>query len=280
MKKTKSSKKIVLKITMSMTPANPSYAQIQIRNREEIKKRQALIDFERTNTLSLENLDERTLARKATDSIATVWASAHEPKPNRPVLKTTILMRNGGLLLKLDSSDALDWLHKDEIRERFLANIGSGANIKDRTYQTILSFVPIQFEPENEGHLRNFEDLNGIETNTVLKAEWIKLVKDRKEDQAVATLRLYHRDAKSVNKILNEDAYLYGRRIVPKKSKKEPIRCLFCQKYGHERCNCKSEHPRCGRCAKSHETNTCTVPRGAMKCANCLGPHPSYDRAC
>ena len=114
--------------------------------------------------------------------------------------------------------------------------------------------------PENyHVHDNHFEDLNGIETNMVLKAEWIKLVKDRKEDQAVATLRLYHRDANSVNKILNEGAYLYGRRIVPKIPKKEPIRCLVCQKYRHECHNCKSEHPRCGRCAETHKTNTCTA---------------------
>ena len=261
-------------------PTTLTYAQIQICNCEKIKKRQVLIDFDRTNNLSLENLDERTLARKSKDSIATIWASAPEPKPQRPILKSSTLMRNGGLLLELDSSESSDWLREDSTHKRLLANLGSGANIKDRTYQTILSFVPIQFDPADDDHLRQLEESSNITPYLILKAEWIKPIKDRKEEQQVATLRLYHQDTKLANKILCEGVHLFGKCITPKKPKKEPIRCLFCQKFGHERRNCKADHPRCGRCTEAHETKMCDAPRGAMKCANCLGPHPSYERSC
>jgi hypothetical protein len=159
-------------------------------------------------------------------------------------------------------------------------NIGSGACIKDRTYQIILQFVPTIFDPSNNLQLRQYEEQNGIAPNTVLKAEWIKLVNDRTPTQKVATLRTYHRDAGSANKVLSSGAYISGKRAIPKKPKREPIRCLFCQKYGHERRACRAEHPRCGRCAQSHETNVCNVQREEMSCANCSDSHPSYDRTC
>src|ERR1700679_2320649 len=71
-----------------------------------------------------------------------------------------------------------------------------------------------------------------------------------------------------------------NKRVIPKKPKKEPIRCLRCQKFGHERCDCKAEIPRCGKCANSHETAACTTDRFSSSCANCNGHHPSYDREC
>ena len=260
--------------------ASTTLAQMQMHNREEIKRRQVLIDFEKTDDLSLDILDERTLTRKATDTINTVWASTPEPKSPRPTLKSATLLHNGGLLLELDSPEAVDWLRKSETRERLLANIGSGACIKDRTYQIILQFVPVQFNPENDEHLRQYEEQNNIALKTVLKAEWIKPVKDRKKDQQVATLRTYHRDAGSANKILSSGAYIAGKRAIPKKPKREPIRCLFCQKFGHERRACRSEQLRCGRCAQPHETKTCTAQRQDLRCANCQGPHASFDRIC
>ena len=261
-------------------PPNVSYSQIQIRNRAEIKRRQVLIDFDRTEDMNLETMDEATLTRKTTDALSTIWAAAPEPKISHPKLKATTLMRNGGLLLELDSSEAAEWLKGDDIRGRFLTNIGSGANIKNRTYQVIVQFVPIQFNPEDNQHLRDYESFNGLPTGSILKAEWIKPVSDRKRNQRVATMRVYHRDALSVNKILSEGASVLGKRTVPKKPKKEPIRCLNCQTFGHERRDCKASDPSCARCAGAHETGSCDAERTDHKCINCLGPHPSFDRDC
>ena len=259
---------------------NTSHSQIQIRNREEIKRRQVLIDFDRTEDMNLEAMDEATLTRKTTDALNTIWAAASEPKLPRPKLRAATLLRNGGLLLELDSSEAAEWLKGDDIREDFLTNVGSGANIKNRTYQVIVQFVPIQFEPEDDRQLRDYENFNGLAPNSVLKAEWIKPVKDRKRNQRVATMRVYHRDAISANKILSEGASILGKRTVPKKPKKEPIRCLKCQNFGHERRDCRASNPSCARCAKAHETDSCEEEKANHKCMNCLGPHPSFDRDC
>ena len=121
-------------------------------------------------------------------------------------------------------------------RDTFLTNISSGTNIRDRTYQVITHFVPIQFDPEDDNHLCQVEIFNDLIPASLLKAEWIKPIKDWKHDQRVATLRMSLCDPISANKILKEGVSILNRQVVTKKPKKEPIRCLCCQCFGHERC--------------------------------------------
>jgi len=260
-------------------PPTLTYSQIQIHNREQIKKRQVLIDLKRTEELNLDMMNGETLTRKATDSLQTTWLGA-DPQPPRPKLKSSTMLRNGGLLLELDTTESAQWLKSEKVIEVFLGNVGSGAEIKNRSYQVIVHFVPIRFDPTNSEHVKEYEELNNIPLNSVLKAEWIKPVKERKENQRVATMRVYHRDAESANMILKNGAYVFGKRVEPKRPRKEPIRCLKCHKFGHERRDCKSQNSYCGKCSGTHETDECSATRDKYKCINCLATHPSYDRDC
>ena len=225
-------------------------------------------------------MDERTLTRKATDALRTCYAVAGDPKPTEVKLKAGTLLQNGGLLLELNTDEAALWLKSDEIINRFLENLGSGASVKNRTYQVIIQFVPVSFDPADDEHIKVFEEHNNIAEGSIAKAEWIKPVKDRKPNQKVATLRVYHRNAQSANTILKQGAYVFNKRVVPKRPHKEPIRCLRCHRFGHERRECKSQNVYCGKCSGIHETDTCREHPRAFKCINCLGPHPSYDREC
>jgi hypothetical protein len=202
------------------------------------------------------------------------------PQTPLPKLKSTILLRKGGLLLELDTSESAVWLKEASPRTSFLTNVGSGANINDRSYQVIAQFVPVQFDPTDPGQIQQFEAFNNLESQSILKAEWIKPIKDRKPLQRVATLRIFLRDAASANKILKAGAHIYNKRITPKKPKREPIRCLRCQRFGHERRDCNAILARCGKCAGNHETEACTIDYLATRCVNCDGRHPSFDRDC
>ena len=128
-----------------------------------------------------------------------------------------MLLRNGGLLLELDRSEAAGWLCNDANRTKILENIGSGASIKNRTYQVIVQFIPVQFEPQDDVALRQFEVSNDLQPNSTLKAEWIKPVEDWRENQRVAMARFYFKDAESANSILSKGAYIQGKKVVPKK---------------------------------------------------------------
>lgn len=257
-----------------------SHSHLQIQNREQIKRRQVLVDFKRTEELTLEAMNEETLSRKAKDSLRTTWTTAPSPKPENIKLKSITLLRNGGLLLELDTPEAASWLRSDGVTDKFLESIGSGACIKNRTYQVIVQFVPIQFNPEDEAQVREYEEHNNLPQNSILKAEWIKPIHERKANQKVATMRMLHRDAESANTILKQGAYVFDKRVEPKRPRKEPIRCLRCQRFGHERRSCTSNNAYCAKCTGTHETNTCRVPREDYKCVNCFKSHPSYDRDC
>ena len=178
-----------------------------------------LINFIRTSDLELDNFDEHTLSRKALKALNTTWITTADPKPTHPKLKTATLLHNGGLL-ELDSSTSANWLKEATPRNSFLSNLGLGAAIKDRSYQVIVQFVPTQFNPEDNNQLRLYEEFNGLEPLSVLKAEWIKPIKDCKPTQKVTTMRVYH---KSANVILKQGASIMNKRVIPKKPKKEPI---------------------------------------------------------
>ena len=190
-------------------------------------------------------MSETVLNRKTKDAINTVWAITPKPKLALPRVKVAVLLRNGGLLLELDRAEAAEWLCNDTNRTKILENIGSGASIKNRTYQVIVQFIPVQFELEDDEALRHFEAMNDLQPNSTLRAEWIKPVKDRREGQRVATVRFYFKDAKSANSVLSKGAYVPGKKVVPKKPRREPIRCLKCQLFGHERQHCTSREVRC-----------------------------------
>ena len=113
----------------------------------------------------------------------TAWAIAPQPKLEKPTVKAAVLLRGSRLLLELNSSGLADWLHKEANQKAFLNNVGSGANIKDRTYQVIVQFIPIEFKPDDDASLRQYEVVNGLEKGSVLKAGWIKPAQDRKPQQ-------------------------------------------------------------------------------------------------
>jgi len=210
-------------------PASPPnipmmlHSQLQIQNREHIKHKQVLIDFARTGDMALEVMNEETLTRKVKDSLVMTWTTTPEPKPTLVKLKSSTLLRNRGLLLEMDTAEAAEWLKNDDINGRFLEGIGSGASIKNRSYQVIVQFVPVNFNPTDDAQVRTYEELNGLPLNSILKAEWIKPVEERKPNQKVATLRMFHRDAASANSILKQGAHVFNKRVEPKRPWKEPI---------------------------------------------------------
>ena len=70
-----------------------THSQLQIQNWEQIKKRQVLINFEKTEDLELEIMDERTLNRKVADAIHTCLAISEHPTDVK--IKAGTLLRNG-----------------------------------------------------------------------------------------------------------------------------------------------------------------------------------------
>ena len=54
-------------------------------------------------------------------------------------------LRNGGVLMELDSEEAVTWFAGAAIRKRFLEKLHPAAAIKPRLYQFMVQFVPLTF---------------------------------------------------------------------------------------------------------------------------------------
>ena len=72
--------------------------------------------------------------------------------------------------------------------------------------------------------------------------------------------RFYHKNAKSANHVLSKTAYVLNKKTIPKKPRKELIKCLKCHQFGHKHRHCMAATVCCAKCACTHGTKECTVP--------------------
>ena len=86
------------------------------------------------------------------------------------------------MLLELNTDEAALWLKSNATINRFLENLGSGACIKNRTYQVIVQFVPVSFDPTDantggKGSITQWvhvEYMEGSETIRATFTQWVR----------------------------------------------------------------------------------------------------------
>ncbi|KAI0027450.1 hypothetical protein K488DRAFT_61564, partial [Vararia minispora EC-137] len=86
--------------------------------------------------------------------------------------------------------------------------------------------------------------------------------------------------AETANKFLLNGMVICSKRILGTKMKKEPVRCLKCQSYGHYTNTCLATEDICGKCRGKHHTVDC-VNSSSSYCVSCWADdHSSRDRIC
>ncbi|KAJ7762505.1 hypothetical protein B0H16DRAFT_1311730, partial [Mycena metata] len=196
------------------------------------------------------------------------------------------LQRSGSVLLHTSSTEAATWL-KANI-ESFLSCMGGTSIYKERLLNVVAQYVPVSFDPSQDGALRILESENNIPSGVLAKARWIKPVAQRNRGQKVAHAILGFSDPAAANIFLRQGIWVEGRSVSGHKLLPEPIRCLKCQGVGlnHIAANCPSIHDTCARCGEMHKTAACMVDDEARACANCRiakRPHEGHgaaDRSC
>lgn len=195
-------------------------------------------------------------------------------------LRSLLVLRNGGILLEFPSKQAVKWLKENDRLQKLADATGGKLTFKDRSYNIVVPFVPTSTLIEESEILRSIEVENELPTGSIGVARWIKPPRHREAGQRVAHALFRLTTPEAANKLINKGMYINLERFRPTKDKKEPLRCLKCQLWGHMAKDCKETRDTCGTCAKNHRTNTCPSYK-TVYCVSCSSEHhASWSRTC
>jgi hypothetical protein len=222
-------------------------------------------------------LHPEELANKANDILNGI--KGHD-RPETVKVEFINRLSPEGMLFYFNSKDTVKWIRQPAIEDIFLKQLAKDAYVKSRPYNILLRGVPIIFDPSNEAHLREIEELNGLFKFAILKARWIKPAARRRTGQthAHATITIF--GVETANNIIKTGLEICGAKVRSEKLKQEPLQCLRCRRWGHFAANCPEPIDTCGTCGEDHRTIKCTNPE-KRHCASCnTDTHASWDRNC
>ena len=242
------------------------------RAREASKAKQILVDFtEPQECEKMRSTSLTTLTEDANKALADAFPGSSASFVNAQKLA------HRGLLLELNSLDAIGLLEDQLARATFLGKLGESAMIQPRQYNVVVYFVPLSFKAGDPEGMREVELANGLKPNSIMATRWIKPPNRRSQHQLVAHAIFTFDNPKSANKAITEQLLVCHKKLDAVKSKREPVQCMKCQHWGHFAMSCPSPHDWCGNCGEQHRTNDCNSP--SLFCIPCrVDGHPSWDR--
>ena len=128
---------------------------------------------------------------------------------NRHKTRAISHLRNGGMLMKLDSKEAVTWFTGAATCKRFLEKLHPVVTIKPRLYQVMVQFVPLTFRPDRETDLHEVEEVNSIDTGGVVR---IKPAAQHKPSQTCGHLILLFQSPQPANNTLAHGLFKDRRR--------------------------------------------------------------------
>ena len=147
-------------------------------------------------------------------------------------------------------------------------------------HNVIANFIPTTFNPGNKQHLAEFHETNKTDRDTIVKMPWAKPIERRRAGQTVAHLLITVNDVNIANELILKGAIFCNYRATIEKCKRDPIRCLKCQKYARHMAHECTELNTCGMCRGAHMTNGC-AEQNKKWCVACnSNTHLSWDRDC
>ena len=238
------------------------------------KSRQVLVQLTEEQ---LSSHSHESLMLKASEAMKAV---ASETKPEDLSIIEVTKLNKGALLILLKHKDAAEWLQRQEVEHFFTAQFFEGATIKPRQYPLLVPRIPLTLDPENDNHLREIEEANGLDESSIVRVRWIKPAYRRRAEQKVAHATFILRDARTANTCIKDGLKICGMKVYPARLKQEPTQCMKCRKWGHFANICSAEKDCCGTCGGNHRTNTCTES-SKRYCVSCkTDTHASWDRRC
>ena len=152
------------------TPHRSTPSIINTRANAAIKERQILLDIDPDHP----TINGDTPYKEVNNLIQRVLTDLQQPSGPPLQAKAITHLRNGGYIIEMALAEAVAWV-RDPIRKLILTeNLGGNVQIKDRTYNLLISFVPITTRIEELSTLWDMEIASGIPANSITQMKWIK----------------------------------------------------------------------------------------------------------
>ena len=164
-------------------------------------------------------------------------------------IRSATLQKNKGVLIEMETDEALNWVHKTENKVTFCIEIGPDVIFKPRPHVVIAFNAPLTIDPTNEDHLKEICEANHLDTDSTVAICWVKPIARRNPEQKSAHLFVSFTNPSSANRIIADGLTICNKKIRAEKAKKEPTRCLKCQGWNHYAYECTSQDDICGNCA-------------------------------
>jgi hypothetical protein len=227
---------------------------------------------------TLGKLTEQELVAKANEAVSNL-------EEDHELASITFIgakkLANGGIVFDLDTEEAAKWIQANKIT--FLSKFSGTATIKNRALAVIVEYVPLSHSPDALAEMRKIERDSKLPTGSLLATRWIKPIHRRTAGQKSAHVIAKFATTEAANQSIRDGLIIAGKRTWARRMKREPRRCLKCQKYNarHVAAGCDSQDT-CGTCGGGHRTAECEEnDPHRFKCMNCNAPgHASWDRTC
>ena len=255
---------------------------------KELKRRKVLIDGIEGLGNAAGGLNAREIVEKANIALtaARLGTEGNGMEPSiDPKAVAAKVLENGGVVLELETEEAVEWLTIPEVRKAFEENFGGSAKLVDQQFHVVVSFLPVTLRDTLEVVIPKVELDNDIPPGTIVRTKWLKSPKYWKDGQRFAHGVLSFINRIDASTVIRKGIVVEGQRFKAKKLEELPRRCFKCQRIGHLANNCREISVICPNCAGAHEGSSCTVSADKLRCINCSkagqpANHAAWDWGC
>ncbi|KAG1824334.1 uncharacterized protein BJ212DRAFT_1245283, partial [Suillus subaureus] len=117
-------------------------------------------------------------------------------------VKAITMLRNGGLVVELESELLVSWLNNPTGKAALESNLDLAVLFCRHTYPIVLEYLPIQLQIENEVFLKQVEQENNLPLNVIANIRWIKPPTKHSVEQRKAFALMQITDIHIANNIL------------------------------------------------------------------------------
>lgn len=147
--------------------------------RAAIRQCQVLLDPASGHSLHLPDQSNMTIAFK----FKAIMDNIKDDNAPQMEIKVIICLKNGGLILEFNSIEAINWLHLDKNKAKFLVALDFPTEIKEQSYTILVPFLSISSPLDDPTWLHTIELENDICPGSLVSARWIKVIAKQNPNQ-------------------------------------------------------------------------------------------------